>query len=185
MTRWLAPITSFTADEIWRHIPGARGDSVFLETWFDLPQVYGAGAAQDSGFDLAYWNRILAVREAVSRELEKMRVAGAIGSGLDADVDLYCDGELYADLTRLGEELRFVLITSDARVHAAGERDDLALQAECRAGALWLKGSVSPHAKCVRCWHHREDVGSNTEHPELCGRCVDNVAGEGEPRRFA
>jgi isoleucyl-tRNA synthetase len=184
MTRWLAPITSFTADEIWRHIPGDRGHSVFLETGYELPEMYLQGEA-GSGFDLAFWNRVLAAREAVSRELEKMRVAGAIGSSLDAEVDLYCDGELYADLDRLGDELRFVLITSDARVHVGGERDDLALQAECRAGALWLKGSVSPHAKCVRCWHHREDVGAHAEHPELCGRCVDNVAGAGEPRRFA
>jgi isoleucyl-tRNA synthetase len=185
MSRWLAPILSFTADEIWRHIPGDRAHSVFLETWFELPEMYLQGEAERNGFDLAFWGQVLAVREAVSRELEKMRVANAIGSALDAEVDLYCDGELFEALSRLGDELRFVLITSAARVHPRSERNEFALQTECRAGELWFKGSVSPHAKCVRCWHHSADVGTHAEHPELCGRCVSNVAGDGEPRRFA
>jgi isoleucyl-tRNA synthetase len=81
--------------------------------------------------------------------------------------------------------LRFVLITSYARVHDIAARPDAAVKADVPGLQLWLRVTPSAHAKCVRCWHHREDVGGNPEHPELCGRCVENVAGEGEQRRYA
>ena len=131
----------------------------------------------------AFWDRLLGVRMAVSKELERLRVAGGVGSSLDAEVDLYCDSSLRDDLLALKDELRFVLITSYARVHPLVERPEHAVDTEVEGLAL----AVSPcdHPKCVRCWHHREDVGSSPEHPELCGRCVDNVAGEGEKREFA
>ena len=180
MVRWLAPILSFTAEEIWRHMPGARGESVFFETWAELP---GVEAAPGTRID---WARVLDARAAVLRELERLRVAGAIGAPLDAAVTLYGTEPWTAALAPLGEELRFVLITSEARVEAADTRPAEALAVEGESGpGLWLDVRPVAHAKCVRCWHKRADVGSVAAHPELCARCVDNIDGPGESRRFA
>ena len=179
MTRWLAPILSFTCEEIWTSLPGDRSESVFLETWYELPTV-----ADELG--QSFWGQILEVRQGVKKELEALRVAGAIGGSLDASVDLYCGSELKAQLEKLGDELRFVLITSDANVHGTTVVPDEAVHFTLESNdEMWVQVSVSKHTKCVRCWHHREDVGSNDEHPELCGRCVDNVVGDGEQRQFA
>ena len=184
MVRWLAPILSFTADEIWRYLPGARGESVLLETWHPLPAMYADTEGADAGVD--FWGDVIAVREAVGKELERLRVAGGIGSGLDAEVDLYCGRELHDRLLRLDDELRFVLITSSARVHATAAVPDEAVHFTLPSGdELWVTVAPSEHAKCVRCWHRRADVGSRADHPELCGRCVENVAGAGEQRRHA
>jgi isoleucyl-tRNA synthetase len=185
LVRWLAPVLSFTAEEIWRNLPGEREESVFLETWFVLPEMFLADEPEGVRFGLGFWRDVLAVREAVSKELEKVRVAGAIGSSLDAEVDLYCDAEWLEKLARLQDELRFVLITSYARLHPIEQQPGDAVRADLGAGTLSVRVSASPHGKCVRCWHHREDVGSHSEHPELCGRCVSNVAGSGEPRLYA
>jgi isoleucyl-tRNA synthetase len=179
MVRWLAPILSFTADEIWRHIPGERSDSVFLETWYRGLVALDAGDPMDRDF----WDRVLAVRVSLAKLLEAARAGGTIGSALDAELDLYCDADLASTLARLGDELRFVLITSSARLHALTDRPADAEDTELPG--LAARVSPSDHAKCVRCWHHREDVGVNPEHPELCGRCADNVTGQGEMRRFA
>ena len=181
MTRWLAPILSFTAEEIWRNLPGERGPSVFLATWYS--GLFAVG--ESDPFGAVYWDRLLAVREAVSKELEKLRVAGGIGSGLDAEADLYCDGALAADLGKLEDELRFFLITSYARLHPLATRPAEAVEFQVNGQPLAIRVSPSAHGKCVRCWHHREDVGRNAEHPELCGRCVNNAFGAGEKRRFA
>jgi isoleucyl-tRNA synthetase len=184
MARWLAPILSFTAEEIWKYIPGRRGDSVFLETWYDLPAVYGTDSKADAG--LSFWDQVIAVREYVKKELENLRIAGGIGGSLDAEVELYCGRELHDQLVRLGDELRFVLITSEARVHGTTVVPDEAVHFTLPSGdEFWVAVAPSEHPKCVRCWHHRADVGRDAEHPELCGRCVDNVAGIGELRRFA
>ncbi|WP_457676977.1 isoleucine--tRNA ligase, partial [Thiolapillus sp.] len=178
MVRWLAPILSFTAHEAWQHIPGERSESVFLETWYDgLFGLEGKGE-----LDEADWQRILEARSAVSQQLEGMRKAGDIGSSLDAEVTLYCDGELHDSLGKLGDELRFVLITSYAGLKPLAERGDDARDSEL--DGLAVAAVASQHPKCVRCWHHREDVGRHADHPELCGRCVENVAGEGETRRY-
>jgi isoleucyl-tRNA synthetase len=124
------------------------------------------------------------VREMVSRELEQLRIAGGIGSSLDAEVDLYCAPEIKAALDRLGNELRFVFITSSARVHALEPRGDEAAVTEMEG--LYIAVAPSAHEKCIRCWHHREDVGSDKKHPGICGRCVENVITEGgESREFA
>jgi isoleucyl-tRNA synthetase len=126
------------------------------------------------------------LREATGRELEKLRVAGEIGASLDAEIDLYCEDDLYQTLAALGDELRFALITSYARLHRAGERPADAVAATLGDGAeIWIAVKASAHAKCGRCWHRREDVGRDAGHPELCGRCVANIAGEGEVRRHA
>ncbi len=179
MTRWLAPILSFTAEEIWRYLPGTRAESVFLETWAQLP----AAAADAAPID---WARVLEARGAVLRELERLRVAGEIGAPLDAVVDLYGTPEWRAALDPLGDELRFVLITSEARVHDASSRPAAAVAAdtEGRSG-LWLHVRPSQAQKCVRCWHKRDDVGQVAAHPELCGRCAVNLDGPGEARRYA
>ncbi|MDT8386417.1 MAG: isoleucine--tRNA ligase [Thiogranum sp.] len=185
LVRWLAPILSFTAEEIWRNLPGDREESVFMETWFLLPEMFTTDDPKAAQFGLDYWQDVLAVREAVGKELEKVRIAGAIGSSLDAEVDLYCDGNWQEKLSRLNDELRFVLITSYARVHPLSEQSGDAATAEIGGASIGIRITPSTHAKCVRCWHHREDVGATPEHPELCGRCVSNVEGSGEPRRYA
>jgi isoleucyl-tRNA synthetase len=178
MMRWLAPILSFTAEEIWRYMPGSRGDSVFLETWCELP----AGAKQPPAID---WDSILRVRSAVSRELEKLRNTGAIGAPLDAQIDLYCSGTLLDTLRSFGEELRFAFITSEARVHSVDERPTQAVPAEeGENNEIWVAVEPTASAKCVRCWHKRPEVGQHPEHPELCGRCVTNVTGPGEVRKW-
>jgi isoleucyl-tRNA synthetase len=176
MVRWLAPILSFTAEEIWHFLPGKHEDSVFLATWYAMPE--------GGKTDMRLWQQVLSVREAVRKELEKLRVEGKIGSSLDSEVDLYCEPELAQALGSLGDELHFALITSYARVHGDENRPKDALPGEEVSG-LWVKAKASEHVKCVRCWHHREDVGSDKNHPELCARCVTNVAGSGEIRKFA
>ncbi len=178
MTRWIAPILSFTAEELWGFIPGERDESVFFESWYAFPPEI------QEEMDDAFWQKVLAVRVACSKEMEKLRVDKTIGSSLDAEVDLYCDDELLATLEKLQDELRFVLITSYARLHKLADKPADAVDAEDISG-LALLVKASEHPKCVRCWHHREDVGTNAEHPDLCGRCVENVAGEGEVRHYA
>ena len=178
MVRWLAPILSFTAEEIWRFMPGTRNESVFLNTWVALPQ----GAAQRPQID---WDAVLRVRSGVMRELEKLRNADAIGAPLDAEVDVYCAPHVLQILQSFGDELRFVFITSAARVHRADSRPPEAAAAEeGNDDFAWIVARPSSAKKCVRCWHKREDVGSSPKHPELCGRCVTNIDGPGEPRRF-
>ncbi len=187
LVRWLAPVLSFTAEEIWRFMPGQRGESVFFETWAQLPQ----GAATRPTID---WGAILDLRSAVARELEKLRNSGAIGAPLDAEVDLYCAPALLEKLSAFGEELRFVFIVSDIRVHPAEERPgnaaaaspvgDSAASREGGDNDAWIVVQPTAARKCVRCWHKRADVGSHAKHPELCGRCVTNVEGPGETRRF-
>jgi isoleucyl-tRNA synthetase len=179
MVRWLAPILSFTAEEIWRHMPGQRPESVFFSTWAELPSGDVAATTVD-------WSAVLATRTAVLRELERLRVGGAIGAPLDADVKLYAVPAVRAALAPLGDELRFVLITSGAQVHAAEARPEQAVPADPAAeSGLWIHVQPAGEAKCVRCWHKRADVGSDPAHPELCARCVVNLDGAGETRRFA
>ena len=178
LVRWIAPILSFTADEIWQHLPGERGDTVFYETWYqglsEMPQ------SVELGRD--YWRDISAVKEAVNKRLEDARKQGVIKGSLSAEVTLFCDGGLAEKLKHLGEELRFVLITSEADVKPVSE----AVDAE-QTGYEGLLVQVRPasNTKCERCWHHRVDVGSHAEHSDLCGRCVTNVYGSGETRAFA
>src|SRR5690606_28297120 len=181
LVRWLAPILSFTADEIWRHIPGQRSESVFLETWYE-----NLAELPEGGMDRAFWDQVIEVRECVARQIEKARNAGLIGSELEASVDLYCPPALKQTLDKLEDELRFVLITSYAQVHALEDRPDDAAQETTDSGVeLYVRVTPLEYAKCVRCWHRREDVGSNPQHPQLCGRCIENVDGAGEVRKYA
>jgi isoleucyl-tRNA synthetase len=184
MVRWLAPLLSFTAEEIWRYMPGAREESVFLATWARLPALLATGAAIN-------WDAVLEVRGAVLRELERLRVAELIGAPLDAEVDLYCSPDLHDALAAIGDELRFVLIVSAARIHPLAESSADAVDAEGVASdesgrpRLRIVARASEAAKCVRCWHKRPDVGTVAAHPELCARCAGNVDGPGETRRYA
>jgi len=181
LARWFAPILTFTGEEIWRQIPGEHGESVFFETWYELPAM-----PLSEGMGLQYWDQIIEVRDCVNKELEAARNAGVIGSALNAEVGLYCGSEILEKLNALEDELRFVLITSDARTYMAGEPPVEAKHYTLTTGdEVWVSVSASNHEKCARCWHHREDVGSHDAHPELCGRCVVNVDGDGESRRFA
>ncbi len=179
LVRWLAPVLSFTAEEIWRCMPGDRTDSVLLTTWYAPPALPAEDAEP---LTMAAWDRVRAIRDTVNRQLERLRVAGDIGSALDAEVDLYVDGTDATLLRTLGDELRFALICSYARLHPADQRPAHAVADE---SGLWVVVSACTHPKCVRCWHHRDDVGRHADHPELCGRCVENVAGNGEQRCFA
>ncbi|WP_417521499.1 isoleucine--tRNA ligase [Marinobacter sp.] len=178
LVRWIAPILSFTADEIWQHLPGQRGDTVFYETWYE-----GLTALPDDAeLGRDYWRRIYGVKEAVNKCMEEARARGEIKGSLSAEVTLYCEGDLAADLEFLGEELRFVLITSEATIRPVSEAGSAEM-----TGYEGLRVKVTPasHGKCERCWHHREDVGANAEHEDLCGRCITNVEGVGETRSFA
>jgi isoleucyl-tRNA synthetase len=181
LTRWIAPITSFTAEELWGHLPGSREDSVFLATHYTGLQ----RMAEDAPLGPADWERILAVRDEVLAVLEGLRKEGVIGANLDAEVDVYADDATLEVLERLEDELRFVLITSYARIHPLAARPADCTVAEIPGGRIAVAAKASLHGKCVRCWHHREDVGRHAAHPELCGRCVENVEGAGETRRFA
>jgi isoleucyl-tRNA synthetase len=179
MVRWIAPILSFTAEEIWENLPGAREDSVFLVEWRqDLPRL-----ADDAVMGASFWQRVMDVRTAVNREMEVQRAAGHLRGSLDADVTLYCDGALKDTLAALDDELRFALITSGARVSDLASAPADATESELEG--LRLTVTVSAAAKCERCWHRRPDVGAHAAHPGLCGRCVENVDGDGEQRRFA
>jgi isoleucyl-tRNA synthetase len=179
LVRWLAPILAFTAEEIWQHLPGERGESVLFETWYD-----GLAATQGSPEQRRWWADLLAIRESGARVLEGMRKAGQIGAGLDAKLAIHADAALLDRYAPAGDELRFFFITSDTSLAPLMGRPGDAAKVELADGEAWVAATVSDAAKCVRCWHRRPDVGSHPEHPELCGRCVENVAGQGETRRW-
>jgi isoleucyl-tRNA synthetase len=173
MVRWMAPVLSFTAEEVWQYLPGASNESVFLQTWYeDL-----VGEFNSSAIDVAR-----DVNIHLRKELEEMRRDKVIGSSLDAEVDIYCNDENYQALGELKDELRFVFITSDARIHLLSEKPKEATDIDKSLAIMVIKSS---HQKCVRCWHHREEIGENEAHKDLCGRCIENVAGKGETRVFA
>lgn len=178
LVRWIAPVLSFTADEIWGYMPGPREPSVFLTPFHEFPAVPDQGVA-----DLGFWERIRAVREQVARELERLRASGIIGSSLDANVRLFASAELKWELDRLGAELRFVLITSDARVEAADIAPPEAVATSIPD--LHILVTAAGGEKCIRCWHRTGDVGTSGNHPALCARCVTNVEGPGETRVIA
>jgi len=168
IVRLMAPVLTFTAEEIWQVLTKNPEDSVMLGTWHTLPE-----QAEESVL-LSRWQRIRAERAEVSKVLEELRVAGKIGSSLQAEVEIRAAGEKYDILASLGDDLRFVLICSKATVVKVAD-----------AAGEGVNALPSPHAKCARCWHWREDVGVNAAHPELCGRCDANLHGAGEPRSHA
>ncbi|WP_339846183.1 isoleucine--tRNA ligase [uncultured Halopseudomonas sp.] len=179
LTRWIAPILAFTAEELWEHLPGEHNESVMLNTWYEELTALPEGAA----FGREFWEEIMAVKVAVNREMENLRKEKVIGGSLQAEVILHADAALAGKLARLGDELRFVLITSQAAIaplEAAGPES-----VATELPGLKLTIVKSSHTKCARCWHLRPDVGSHSAHPELCGRCIDNIEGPGEVRKHA
>ena len=168
--RWIAPVLSFTADEMWQQLPGDRAGNVLFTTWYDglapLPDDAALSAGDMDGF--------LALREQVAKVLEPMRAAGEIGAALDAEIELRCGVAEQNRLAPLADELRFLFISGDVRVVPDAEAK----------GAIGVFAQPTTKAKCVRCWHRREDVGSNAEHPQLCGRCISNIDGTGEDRQW-
>jgi isoleucyl-tRNA synthetase len=178
MVRWLTPILTFTAEEIWKYLPGPRDESALLATWWGLPEAKAAGDVD--------WDAVIALKTDVARELERLRAAGALGAPLEAGVDVYLDEAQHRRMAAIGDELRFVLITSRARLRAASGRpvDAVPATSVAKEGA-WISVAVLDAPKCARCWHRREDVGSDPRHPEICGRCVSNLEGPGEARHHA
>jgi isoleucyl-tRNA synthetase len=185
MVRWIAPVLSFTAEEIHQHVPGERSSSIFFETWYEGLFELDHEESGDAEAGRQRWQQIISVRDAVSKSIESVRQDGRAGSSLAVEVDLWLDGEIRDAIDWLGDELRFVLLTSEASSgdFSAAPADAENIQLE--GGRLALVVTPSEHEKCVRCWHYRADVGSHRDHPELCGRCVGNVSGKGETRRIA
>jgi isoleucyl-tRNA synthetase len=200
MVRWLAPLFAFTAEEIWQAMPRqmhmptdtltetgggftVRDASVLYETWYQ-----GLRETQNSPDQRRWWSDLLAIRETAARVLEGMRKDGKIGSSLDATLTIHADPALAERYKQVADELRFFFIVSDLRLDV-GEAPVDAVLTELEGANVWVSAAVSAAPKCVRCWHHREDVGAHAEHPELCGRCVENVGafegkGVGEARRW-
>lgn len=166
MMRLMAPILSFTANEIWQTLGLDADKSVFEDVWYALP-AHGLTQA-----NLDAWQLILDVRAQANKAIEEKRSAGLVGSSLQSELDIYADGATYDALAALADDLRFVLITSRATVHH-------------RAGVLDIQVVPSSHIKCDRCWHYRADVGADAEHQHICGRCVSNLFGSGEARSHA
>ncbi len=183
LVRWLAPILSFTAEEIWQALPGERGDSVLFETWYD-----GLAATQASPEQRSYWSELLAIRNELGKWLEQLRRNGDIGASLEAIIDLYVPDNLYQRYQPSNDELRFFFITSELNLFrdeiAPDDATLVAIGTEGDRKQFKFRLRPSDSAKCVRCWHRRADVGSHAEHPELCGRCIGNIEGPGEDRRW-
>lgn len=181
MVRWLAPITSFTADEIWAVLPGERPSNtggVFTAEWYQAPTDLNHRVSD------ADWQIVMQTRDAVAKRLEALRNDGKLGSGLQAEVSIYAERRVYDALVQFGDELRFLFITSAAVIKPITEKSATALAADELDG-VYLDVEASSAEKCARCWHYRADVGESPEHPELCQRCVVNVAGDGEERQYA
>ncbi|HVK51520.1 MAG TPA: isoleucine--tRNA ligase [Pseudoxanthomonas sp.] len=166
--RWVAPVLSFTADEMWQHLPGEHAGNVLFATWYDgLAPLDEAAALSAADFD-----QLLALREQVAKVLEPMRANGQIGAALEAEITVSVNAALASKWQPLADELRFFLISGDVSVSAV------------EADEVFVLAQPTSKTKCVRCWHHRADVGADAKHPELCARCATNVEGPGEDRRW-
>jgi len=166
MLRWMAPFLSFTAEEAWAIFAPGQG-SIYRQTYWNFA---GIGATTDAAL-LAKWQAVREVRDAVNKAIEDVREAGSVGSSLQAEVTLSAPPETHALLASLGDDLKFVLITSKATLR--------------QGQALTVAVTPSAYAKCERCWHWRADVGVDAAHPTICGRCVANLHGAGEARAVA
>jgi isoleucyl-tRNA synthetase len=168
ITRLMAPILSFTAEEIWQLVGKGPEDSVMLHTWHELPE------GGDETALIARWGQIREARAEVQKVLEELRAAGRIGSSLQADVVIRATAGRFDALASVGDDLRFVMITSTAELRRVESEADAGIDAQ-----------PSSHEKCERCWHYRDDVGADPEHPALCARCHANLFGSGEARQHA
>jgi len=169
LTRLMAPILSFTAQEVWEVLAGGE-TSVFEQTWYEFRLPRDADRLRER------WRKLREIRSDVLKRLEALRVEGKIGSSLAGEVEIQAEGENREFLKSFGDDLRFVFITSQASVTDKSGFDATPVRIEVKA---------SPHQKCERCWHYRAEVGKDPAHPGLCGRCVANLYGAGEPRVYA
>ncbi|MEO6422851.1 MAG: isoleucine--tRNA ligase [Candidatus Nitrotoga sp.] len=170
LVRLMAPILCFTAEEAWEILSAQQDVSVFQQTWHSLPDL---PKSDDQGL-IKNWTMICNWRARINKQIEEVRAVGLIGQALAAEVDIYAAGESYDLLTRLGDDLRFVLITSRATIHRVTSEADERVEV-----------TPSMNTKCERCWHYRADVGSDPQNATLCGRCVSNLSGDGEVRKYA
>lgn len=178
LVRWMAPVLSFTAQEVWESMPGERDEFVFTGQWYQ-----GLPNQSEQRFDDEFWAGVKAIKDEVNSTLEKARNEKLIGGSLEAQVTLYVNDELAATLAKLEDELRFVLITSEAQIKPLTDKPDSA--SATTIDGLFVDVAKAEGDKCTRCWHHKVDVGSDAKHPELCNRCIENVDGSGEARAYA
>ena len=188
LVRWIAPVLSFTADEIWQHLrehsaqdKANRAQSIFTQLYSDSL----LALSNDAAISGDEWQTITHIRDAVSKSLETLRSVGDIGGALEASVTIYASADVASVLEKLGDELRFVLITSTATVSTMDAKPaDIETQS-VNGHDFAVASTKATGEKCVRCWHLRDDVGTNKQHPEVCSRCVSNVHGDGEHRAIA
>ncbi len=181
LLRLLAPILSFTAEEAYSHIPNNVESTIFTKTWYE-----GLLSLNDNEYiDEAAWDIIFDVRHVVMKALETAREKGEIGSGLEAEVTVHCQAHTQQALALLEDELHFIMITSSATVQPLLENTDYENVELSNGEKLAVTIHPALHNKCVRCWHLRDDVGTHSTHPELCTRCIDNIEGQGEYRKYA
>ena len=166
LMRLMAPVLSFTADEIWQILMPQSDELVFMDTWYDIP------AHELNTRELLAWEHIIHVRAIANKKIEELREKGLVGSSLQAEIDIYASGDIYQSLSLLQEDLKFAMITSHAKLHE-------------RQGDLHIDVRASKHKKCDRCWHYQEEVGSHHEHPTICNRCISNLFEKGEVRSHA
>jgi isoleucyl-tRNA synthetase len=179
ITRWIAPILSFTAEEVWQHIPGEGKDSVFIQQWYNLDEFETYGEITDTD-----WDGILEAKEIISKQLEELRNKKEIGSSLDAEVKIWNAPGYLKKISN--DELRFAFITSYADLAKGSAPNNAQKLTNADGTEYYINVKKSLYSKCARCWHHREDVGKNSQHPELCSRCVSNLPnGPGESRLYA
>lgn len=177
LVRWIAPVLSFTADEIWQYLPGERAEFVFTEEFYS--GLFALDA--DETMNDAYWQQVITLRNEVNRVLEQARNDKIIGAALEAELTIYADEKHAEVLNQLQNELRFVLMTSKAEVKPLTHAD----VSEGEVKGLAVNVIRSAAEKCPRCWHYSDTIGVNSTHPTLCARCVENVEGNGEVRHFA
>ncbi|HDR1572716.1 TPA: isoleucine--tRNA ligase, partial [Pasteurella multocida] len=173
LVRWIAPVLSFTADEIWQYIPGERGEFVFTEEFYNGLFALDANEQMND----AYWQQVITLRNEVNRVLEQARNDKIIGAALEAELTIYANDTYAPLLAKLQNELRFVLLTSKAEVKPLADAD----VAEGEVKGFAVKVVRSANHKCPRCWHYSDSKDAES----LCSRCDENVNGQGEVRQFA
>jgi|TARA_B110000196_G_scaffold185251_1_gene158834 isoleucyl-tRNA synthetase len=176
--RWISPILSFTADEIWGFMPGDKEESVFFTEWLELSNI------SDTKIKDQEWKIIIEIRNTVNKILEDKKAEG-IQKSLEAEITIYAEKSLLDILGKLENELRFVFITSEANIKPISDLVDKDDIISTEMEGLKVKVTKTDYIKCQRCWHHVENIGSNKDHPNICNRCLQNVEGEGEMRLYA
>ncbi|HEY7986420.1 MAG TPA: class I tRNA ligase family protein, partial [Methylophilaceae bacterium] len=166
LTRLIAPVLSFTSNEIWQMMEPGKDATVFEQLWYTLPDVGMTEALMND------WQDVRNVRDIANKRIEEQRAQSLLGSGLQAELDIVASGKVYKSLNRLGDDLKFVFITSRVSVQQ-------------KEGDVSVNATPSTFTKCERCWHYRADVGTDQQHPTICGRCISNLYGTGESRRYA